>query len=160
MSAQKSKATTKRSRSKTSKTTKPSNGSAPSSGATSRTKSRSASVKDLPIETVGERIKRLRLEAGLSQRQLAEEGATYAYISRIEAGTRVVAEKALRLIAPKLGVTVHYLEGGDALAQCPHCGHTPGVSDFIEGFEQGWERAWLLAQAKISAEIEELLTRT
>lgn len=63
-------------------------------------------------ETVGERLRRLRLEQGFSQRELSSRGASYAYISRIEAGTRTPSVKALRSIAPKLGVTVDYLETG------------------------------------------------
>jgi transcriptional regulator with XRE-family HTH domain len=39
-------------------------------------------------ESVGERIRRLRLERGMSQRDLAEPGISYAYLSRIEAGAR------------------------------------------------------------------------
>jgi len=34
-------------------------------------------------ETIGQRLKRLRLETGLSQRELAAPGVSYAYISRI-----------------------------------------------------------------------------
>lgn len=63
-------------------------------------------------ETVGERLRRLRLDSGLSQRELAAPGVSYAYISRIEANTRRPSVKALRLLAPKLGVTVEYLETG------------------------------------------------
>lgn len=48
----------------------------------------------------------------LSQRELAAEGVSYAYISRIEAGTRSPSVKALRMLAPKLGVSVDYLETG------------------------------------------------
>ncbi len=50
-------------------------------------------------ETVGERLNRLRRERGLSQRELAEPGVSYAYISRIEAGTRNPSVKALRKLA-------------------------------------------------------------
>ena len=63
-------------------------------------------------ETIGERLKRLRKERGLSQRDLSSPGISYAYISRIEAGARVPSVKALRKIAGKLGVTVEYLEVG------------------------------------------------
>lgn len=66
-------------------------------------------------ESVGQRIKRLRLENGLSQRALSAPGISYAYISRIEAGTRQPSVKALRKIAGKLGVTPEYLETGSAL---------------------------------------------
>lgn len=63
-------------------------------------------------ETIGERLRRLRLDRGLSQRELAAPGVSYAYISRIEASTRRPSVKALRMLAPKLGVTVEYLETG------------------------------------------------
>lgn len=63
-------------------------------------------------ETIGQRLKRLRLERGLSQRELAAPGVSYAYISRIEAGTRQPSVKALRRLAGKLGVTADYLETG------------------------------------------------
>jgi transcriptional regulator with XRE-family HTH domain len=50
---------------------------------------------------------------GLRQRQLSTEHVSYAYLSRIEAGARNPSVKALRETAPKLGVSVHYLETGD-----------------------------------------------
>src|SRR5947207_10729411 len=66
-------------------------------------------------ETIGERLKRLRLERGFSQRELAAPGVSYAYISRIEAGTRQPSVKALRRLAAKLNVTADYLETGSDL---------------------------------------------
>ena len=66
-------------------------------------------------ETVGERLRRLRIEQGASQRDLSEPGITYAYISRIEAGARTPSVKALRRLAKKLGVTPEYLETGSEL---------------------------------------------
>src|SRR5260370_5178948 len=69
----------------------------------------------MPAETVGQRIKRLRLEQGFAQRELAAPGVSYAYISRIEAGTRQPSVKALRKLALKLGVTATYLESGSDL---------------------------------------------
>jgi transcriptional regulator with XRE-family HTH domain len=63
-------------------------------------------------ETIGARLKRLRLERGLSQRQLAGPGVSYAYISRIEAEARTPSVKALRVLARKLHVSVEYLETG------------------------------------------------
>ncbi len=66
-------------------------------------------------ETIGQRLKRLRLEQGFSQRELAAPGVSYAYISRIEAGTRQPSVKALRRLAAKLGVTADYLETGSQL---------------------------------------------
>jgi len=63
-------------------------------------------------ETIGERLKRLRQERGLSQRELAAPGVSYAYISRIEAGSRQPSVKALRRLAAKLNVSADYLETG------------------------------------------------
>jgi transcriptional regulator with XRE-family HTH domain len=67
---------------------------------------------DLQAESIGQRLKRLRLERGLSQRDLSAPGVSYAYISRIEAGARTPSVKALRMLAQKLGVSVEYLETG------------------------------------------------
>src|SRR5687767_10179480 len=67
-------------------------------------------------ETVGKRLRRLRLERGFSQRQLSAPGISYAYISRIEAGTRQPSVKALRKLAAKLAVSAEYLETGVDLA--------------------------------------------
>jgi transcriptional regulator with XRE-family HTH domain len=64
-------------------------------------------------ETIGQRLRRLRRERGLSQRDLASPGISYAYISRIEADKRVPSVKALRKIAGMLGVTVEHLEIGE-----------------------------------------------
>src|SRR5438046_1280743 len=66
-------------------------------------------------ESIGQRLRRLRLERNLSQRELAGPGVSYAYISRIEAGARRPSVKALRMLAPKLGVSVEYLETGSDL---------------------------------------------
>lgn len=52
----------------------------------------------------------------MSQRELASPGVSYAYISRIEAGTRQPSVKALRMLARKLGVSADYLETGSELA--------------------------------------------
>jgi transcriptional regulator with XRE-family HTH domain len=68
------------------------------------------------VETIGQRLRRLRHECGLSQRDLASPGVSYAYISRIEAGARRPSVKALRQLAPKLGVSVEYLETGKDLS--------------------------------------------
>jgi transcriptional regulator with XRE-family HTH domain len=64
-------------------------------------------------ETIGQRIKRLRLDHDMSQRDLSSPGVSYAYISRVEADARTPSVKALRKIANKLGVTVEHLETGE-----------------------------------------------
>ncbi|HEX6662299.1 MAG TPA: helix-turn-helix transcriptional regulator [Gaiellaceae bacterium] len=66
---------------------------------------------------MGARLKRLRLEQGLSQRDLSSQGVSYAYISRIEAEARTPSVKALRKLARKLGVSVEYLETGSELRE-------------------------------------------
>jgi transcriptional regulator with XRE-family HTH domain len=81
-------------------------------------------MAELPFLQVGTRIRLLREKRGLSQRDLSEPGISYAYISRIEAGARRPSEKALRMLASKLGVTALELETGDPSAPCPHCGRT------------------------------------
>ncbi len=89
-------------------------------------------VPDAEMATVGDRIRRRRLQLGLSQRELACEGVSYAYISRIEANTRRPSIRALRKLAPKLAVSAHWLETGlhDPAAQLAqlvldHRGHPP-----------------------------------
>ncbi len=67
-------------------------------------------------ETIGARLRRLRLERGLSQRELSSPGVSYAYISRIEAGARRPSVKALRKLARKLEVSAEYLETGSPLS--------------------------------------------
>jgi tetratricopeptide (TPR) repeat protein len=66
-------------------------------------------------ETVGERLRRLREEQGLSQVDVAGPGVTGAYISRIERGERHPSVNAMRVIARNLGVTLAYLETGREL---------------------------------------------
>ena len=75
-------------------------------------------------ETVGQRVRRLREEAGLSQRDVSQPGLSFAYISRVEAGARTPSGKALRLLAEGLGVTPLYLETGRRDARCPWCGRS------------------------------------
>jgi transcriptional regulator with XRE-family HTH domain len=62
---------------------------------------------------IGQRIREARLRAGLTQRALKSPGVSNAYISRIEAGERTPSMKALRQLAPKLGVSVEWLETGE-----------------------------------------------
>lgn len=68
-------------------------------------------VDDLPA--LGRRIKRMREALSLSQRDLAFEGCSYAYLSRVEAGGRQPSEQVLGELARRLGTTVRYLKTGD-----------------------------------------------
>jgi transcriptional regulator with XRE-family HTH domain len=67
-------------------------------------------------ESVGQRIRRLRRERGLSQREISGPGVTHAHISRIESGSRIPSVKAIRVIARRLGVSPEYLETGTDIA--------------------------------------------
>ncbi|MBA3735141.1 MAG: helix-turn-helix transcriptional regulator [Actinobacteria bacterium] len=73
-------------------------------------------------ETFGKRLRRLREERSLPQHMLATHGASFSYISRLEAGTRNPSLDAVRSLAAKLGTTALYLETGQE-DYCPHCGY-------------------------------------
>jgi transcriptional regulator with XRE-family HTH domain len=64
-------------------------------------------------ETIGQRLRRLRLERKLSQREVSAPGISYAYLSRIEAGQRNPSLKAIRLLAERYGVSAEYIETGE-----------------------------------------------
>src|SRR3954469_16369251 len=64
---------------------------------------------------VGERLREARERAGLSQRAIAFEGWSPAYISRIEAGERIPSLQVLRELGRRIGVTPEFLAtGGEA----------------------------------------------
>lgn len=64
-------------------------------------------------ETIGERVRRLRVEQGKSQREIEGPGADHAHISRVEAGQRRATERFLTTVAKNLGVSVDYLRHGE-----------------------------------------------
>jgi len=66
-------------------------------------------------ESVGKRIKRLRLARGMSQRELSGPGVSYAYVSRIETGQRAPSLRAIRTIAKRLGVDPELVETGELI---------------------------------------------
>jgi transcriptional regulator with XRE-family HTH domain len=66
-------------------------------------------------ESIGKRIRRLRLERGLSQRKVTGPGVSYAYVSRIESGQREPSLKAIRTIAKRLGVDPELVETGEPI---------------------------------------------
>jgi tetratricopeptide (TPR) repeat protein len=61
---------------------------------------------------VGERLKRARVGAGMSQRQLAFPGCSPAYISRVESGDRIPSLQILRELGRRLDVSEDYLAVG------------------------------------------------
>jgi transcriptional regulator with XRE-family HTH domain len=93
-------------------------------------------------EKFGDRLRRLRAERELSQRDLAEkcDGVSYAYISRLEAGERTASVRAIRELAAALGVSSASLEYG-------HDGNreTGPLQRLIEQLQQELERERLRA---------------
>lgn len=63
-------------------------------------------------ETIGQRVRRLRIEQGLSLRDVAGPGISFAHVSRIEAGRRNASLEAIELLARRLGVSPEYLRTG------------------------------------------------
>lgn len=64
-------------------------------------------------ETIGQRLKRLRRERGLSHDALAIPGCSATYICFIERERRMPSVRVIRLLAERLGVSAHYLETGE-----------------------------------------------
>ncbi|WP_037675046.1 helix-turn-helix transcriptional regulator [Streptomyces griseus] len=63
-------------------------------------------------EVIGRRVQRLRVERGLTQRQLAEPTYTPAYVSTLEAGRVRPSDAALKHLAGRLGVEFEELATG------------------------------------------------
>jgi len=65
-------------------------------------------VKQLDFSAVGEKIKELRKQMGLSQKELSHNICTQAQISKIEKGEVLPLSSTLYLISKRLGVDVNY----------------------------------------------------
>lgn len=75
---------------------------------------RTTTVNEHLAPGFGKRIRNLRIEQDLAQRDLgAKSGVSYAYISRIESEERLPSLSALIRIAEALNVTPLYLASGD-----------------------------------------------
>src|SRR5438093_645093 len=61
---------------------------------------------------LGRRLRDARVRSGLSQRQLAFDGCSPAYICRIEAGDRIPSLQVVRELARRLGVSEEHLTNG------------------------------------------------
>src|SRR5436305_3521370 len=66
---------------------------------------------DDPV-AVGQRLRKAREAAGLTQRDLSFEGCTAAYVTRVEAGARVPSLQILHEFARRLDVRPEYLATG------------------------------------------------
>lgn len=74
---------------------------------------------------VAQRIRKLRFDLDLTQRDLGVPGAGYAYISRIEAGKRRPSIEVLIALAERLKTTALFLLTGDHNERCPVCQRGP-----------------------------------
>lgn len=69
-------------------------------------------MADVQVETVGERIRRLRTAAGLSQAQLAGKDFSPSYISLIESGRRAASPDAISTFSRRLSCDESTITGG------------------------------------------------
>jgi transcriptional regulator with XRE-family HTH domain len=60
----------------------------------------------IPQPHFGERLRRLRQQCGLKQTDLADEGLSASYVSRIESGNRAVTPHVAQVLAERLGVDI------------------------------------------------------
>src|SRR5918912_1806430 len=65
-----------------------------------------------PAGGLGERVRRLRNERGLTQTELAAARVSKEYISQIETGKTRPTQQTVSWLAECLGVDPHYLEDG------------------------------------------------
>ncbi len=65
------------------------------------------------MTSIADRVRALRVAAGLSQTALAGGSFSPSYISLIEAGHREPTDAALTVLASRLGTTVEYLKHGE-----------------------------------------------
>jgi transcriptional regulator with XRE-family HTH domain len=78
---------------------------------------------EVDVRAIAARLRELRIEAGLSQRQLATDGVSHAYISRLESGQRVASLQAMIALARRLETTAERLVFGERRPhQCVFCG--------------------------------------
>ena len=68
------------------------------------------------VDHVGERVRALRLQRGLSQEQLAGPGVSASYVSLIESGRRRPSPDALQTLATALGTSAEFLVHGESAA--------------------------------------------
>lgn len=85
----------------------------------------------IPHVEVGQRIRERRLKHNLTQRHIQAPGVSYAYISRIENGTRRPSLEALIVLARALGTTGLQLLTGSRYSHCPLCERTSEMLDIL-----------------------------
>src|SRR6059058_2656960 len=76
--------------------------------------SRTSAAPPRPSARLGERLRQLRVAAGLTQSELAGERFSKEYVSQIERGKTRPTTETLSWIAERLGVDVSYLQTGQS----------------------------------------------
>ena len=94
--------------------------------------------------TLGLRIKELRIDRGLQQKDLVEGEFSKAYISSVEAGRIQPSARALELIASRLGVSSAYLLGQESSAD-----QAVPITPLTEGEEYEAESDWDMLASEI-----------
>ncbi|GAA2520475.1 helix-turn-helix domain-containing protein [Winogradskya humida] len=107
----------------------------------------------------GHRLKTLRLERGMSQAQLAGDGMSTGYLSRLESGERRATDRAITYLATQLGVDADTLTqpAGGSLSEAlaiaastpSNADMSPGILRAVDEDEQTdpaarWQALWLL----------------
>ncbi|GBD40879.1 hypothetical protein HRbin39_00251 [bacterium HR39] len=90
-------------------------------------------------EHIGDRIRRRRVELGVTQEELAETlGVSYQQIQKYEAGTNRISAVYLHRIARRLGVPVEwFFEGYGEEGREPAPGASARLAqDLLRGFER------------------------
>jgi transcriptional regulator with XRE-family HTH domain len=82
---------------------------------TEATRRRRVTIDDTPLaHSIGVRIRQARLQAGLTQQQLAGDRYTKAYVSALENGSSKPSMAALNYLATRLGISATVLLAGEA----------------------------------------------
>ena len=109
---------------------------------------------------VGRRLFEGRVEAGLSQRELAFPGCSAAYISRIERGERVPSLQVLRELARRIGLSEAELAFGQEILDRRVAGCIRDIEIAqVEGDREAQSRAYQALSRAASAAARSLAAR-
>jgi transcriptional regulator with XRE-family HTH domain len=117
-------------------------------------------VTMLQQPSFGRHLRRLRVTRGMSQSELAGDGMSTGYLSRLETGARRPTDRAVAHLARRLGVTPADFTGPPAgsLADALTLAASTGADDAVEAVREAlaadggadpvlrWQARWLLAR--------------
>lgn len=73
-------------------------------------------TKDVDLKSVGGRIRKARIDASLTIKELSEKAeVSFAYLGMVERGERAPSDKILEYVAETTGVPVDWLKNGDSV---------------------------------------------